>query len=156
MKTETMTAIQFHQELEEAAKNSPMEVRDVSTMKVGEHSRQGDVYLHRIQELPAAWDVEVAEHTQVALGQSTGSRHCASGDGIKVMWPKSRDAAVEQCPIALFKDSPDFRRVAIGPCVVAPNGFTLTHPEHAHHQYGPGVYLTTYQVDWNTRREVRD
>lgn len=156
MQTETMTAIQFHKELEEAAKNSPMEVRDVSAMKVGEHSRQGDVYQHRIKEAPAAWDVEVKEHSQVALGQTMGSRHCADGAKIKVLWPKSRDLAVTQCPISLFKDNDDFKRVALGPIVVAESEWTLTHPEHAHHKFGPGVYLTTYQVDWNTRREVRD
>lgn len=150
------TAIEFHQELTEAAKASPMHVRDVSAMKIGQHSRQGDVYLHKIKEVPTAWDVEVKEHSQVALGQSTGSRHCADGKDIKVMWPKSRDLAMEQCPIALFKDEPDFKRAAIGPCVIAPNGFILTHPEHAHHQFGPGVYFTTYQIDVNTKREVRD
>lgn len=139
-----------------AANERTEDVRNCAAMKPGQWSRQGDVMIHKIEEVPAAWDVEVKEHSQVALGQSTGSRHCASGKDIKVMWPKSRDLAMEQCPVSLFKDNPEFRRVAIGPCVIAPNGFTLTHPEHAHHEFGPGIYFTSYQVDWNTRREVRD
>lgn len=156
MKTEPMTAIQFHQELEKAAKESTQDVRDVSAMKAGEHSRQGDVYIHRIKGIPSAWDVEVKEHRQVALGQTMGSRHCADGAKIKVLWPKSREDAVAQCPISLFKDNDDFKRAAIGPIVVAESEWTLTHPEHAHHKFGPGIYFTSYQIDYNTKREVRD
>lgn len=139
-----------------ATKEARQDTRDCTAMKIGQWSRQGDVNIIRIKEVPPAWDVEVKEHTQVALGQSMGSRHCADGSKIKVLWPKSRDLAVAECPIALFKDNDDFKRVALGPIVVAESDWTLTHPEHAHHKFGPGIYLTTCQVDWNTRREVRD
>jgi hypothetical protein len=139
-----------------ATKEAKQDTRDCTAMKIGQWARQGDVMMVRIKSVPAAWDVEVKEHNQVALGQTTGSRHCA--DNAKVFWPKSRDLAVEQCPIPLFPDNLDFRRVALGPVVVAssPEGWTLTHPEHAHHQYGQGIFLAVYQVDYNTKREVRD
>lgn len=150
------TAAQAHATIESfATKQAKQDTRNCIAMKIGQWARQGDVMMVRIKEVPPAWNVEVREHNQVALGQTTGSRHCA--DGARVFWPESKDLAVAQCPINLFPDSADFRRVALGPVVVAgPEGWTLTHPEHAHHTYGEGCFLCVYQVDYNTKREVRD
>lgn len=157
MKNVTETITQDRAAIKDFADNHRVaDMRDCRAMKISQWSRQGDVMIYKIKEVPAAWNVLVKEHNQVALGQSTGSRHCADGKGIQVMWPESKDKAVAECPIPLFKSDQEFKRVALGPCVIAPEGFVLTHPEHAHHRFGPGMYLTTYQVDLNTKREVRD
>lgn len=149
------TAPQFHEHLVDAVKQSTQEIRDCSQITEKEHSRQGDVYCHRIASRPAAWDILVTEHTQVALGATTGSRHIATGN-VRVYWPKSKPEAAKECPISLFPKDEQARLVCLGPIVEADESWTLTHPEHAHHCFPAGTYLVTYQLDWNTKREVRD
>lgn len=139
-----------------ATQESKQDTRNCSGIKLKQWARQGDVYVHRIKEIPPGWDVEVKEHNQVALGQTAGSRHCAEGQNIKVMWPKSAEQAAKTCPVVLFRDREDLRRAAIGPCVAAPKGFHLSHPEHAHMDFPPGFYFVSYQVDLSTMRQVRD
>lgn len=117
---------------------------------------QGDVYVHRIKEVPAAWNVETTnESRQVALGQTVGSRHCAAGN-VQVFWPESSAKAVDECPVDLNKFPEELQREAIGPVVIAKQEWTLEHPEHAHHVFPAGVYLVTYQVDLRTGRRVVD
>lgn len=152
------TALQFHETLLAAVKDPAREIRKHANMKLGHVGHQGDVYLHRIKERPAAWDMLVTEHQQVALGNTTGSRHVACGS-VRVYWPKSKDAAVEACPIKLFMNDDQARRVCLGPIVeVDPLSETwlLDHPEHAGHEFPAGTYLTTYQYDYATKREVKD
>ncbi len=148
------TAIQFHEELLAAVAAPSQAVREHGKLKKSEVGHQGDVYIHKITKRPAAWDVLVTEHSQVALGSTIGSRHIATGS-VHVYWPKAKDAAVKECPIKLFTTDEE-RRVCIGPIVEADESWTLEHPEHAHHRFAKGIYLVTYQLDWNTKREVRD
>lgn len=150
------TAIEFVNHLEEAVKASSPEVRPHPGLKIGRKGMQGDCYLHKIKERPACWNVAV-RGSQVALGQTIGSRHCADGQGVTVYWPDSKAAAVAQCPVSEITQR--IGRAAeflMGPCVDAPNGFTLTHPEHAHHEFPPGVYFVSYQLDYARQRQVQD
>jgi hypothetical protein len=165
-KTATPTIESFVAELSKAAANPDSTVRDCTAIKPGQHARQGDVYVHCISATPdlkakpAAWDIPVPESTQVALGQTMGSRHCA--EGAQVFWPKSKDEALKQCPIkglmknrtAEVQDSEI--QTMLGPIVVADKSWTLSHPEHAHCTFPAGVYFVSYQFDERTRREVRD
>ena len=147
----------FHDTLSKAAAAAPHEVRRHDAMAIGHVAMQGDCYLHRIAKKPAVWDVETTNETrQVALGSTVGSRHCADGS-VRVYWPKSKAEAVAQCPIKGFVDRLGAgAEPCIGPVVVADAEWTLTHPEHAHHVLPAGIYLTTFQLDRRTMREVRD
>lgn len=150
------TAIEFHNQLAEAVKASGQEARK-HTGKVGEVAHQGDVYCHAVRNIPEAWNVAVTEHRQVALGATIGSRHIAEGDGLTVLWPASVDAAVSACPVeGLVKKLGNGARFCVGPIVKADKAWTLTHPEHAHHEFPAGNYLVTYQLDYSRQRQVRD
>lgn len=152
------TAIQFHEELLAAVGTPSRDVRKHSGMKMGHVGHQGDVYIHRIQQRPAAWNVLVTEHAQVALGSTIGSRHVACGN-VRVYWPQSKDSAVSECPIKLFPKDEAARRVCLGPIVEVDQlseTWLLDHPEHSGHEFPAGIYLTTYQYDFNTKREVKD
>jgi hypothetical protein len=146
----------FHQKLEAAAADSKQEPRDCRAIKIGQHSRQGDCYVHPIKKRPASWDIETTDQTrQVAVGQGEGSNHCASGK-VRVFWPKNAQEAAKECPIKLFPNEEAARRVCLGPVIEADEEWTLTHPKHAHHEYPAGLYLVTYQLDRRTMRQVRD
>lgn len=118
---------------------------------------QGDVYVHRISARPPAWNVETTQESrQVALGQSVGSRHCASGK-VRVFWPESIESAMRECPISLDRfPNPALIREALGPIVESYDEWPLEHPEHAHHQFPASICLVTYQVDLRTGRRVVD
>ncbi len=150
------TATEFHHHLLEAVKAAKQEVRDHADMKLRHVAHQGDVYCHRIKDIPPAWNVEVSEHHQVALGATIGSRHIAEGDVI-VLWPKSVDAAMKECPVKkLVENLGNGARFCLGPIVKADKTWTLTHPEHAHHEFPAGTYLISYQLDYSRQRQVRD
>jgi len=117
---------------------------------------QGDVYVHPIKAKPAAWSTENTDQSrQLATGQTVGSRHCAEGP-VQVFWPASTEAAVAGCPVSLYTDDAAAQRECIGPVVVATGPWTLTHPEHAHHQFPAGCYFVSYQLDRVTMRRVVD
>lgn len=147
---------ELHKELEEAIKSSSQLMRDCTQMEIGEHSRHGDCYFHRIKSKPKCWDVETTDQSrQVAVGQGEGSHHCAKGE-VQVFWPRSAQEASKECPIKHFPNDEAARLVTIGPIIIAPKGWIATHPKHAHHEFGPGIYLTTFQLDRRTMRQVRD
>ena len=149
------TAIEFHEKLTEAVKDSSMAVRMHEGMRIRQVAHQGDLYLHMVSKIPQPWNVQV-EGRQIALGQTTGSRHCAEGDKVTVYWPESKAAALAKCPVKLKFKNESTAQNAIGPCIDAPEGFTLTHPEHAHHWFPPGKYFTSYQIDARTDQRVQD
>jgi hypothetical protein len=151
------TATEFHHHLTAEVTKSSQKLRRHPKMAVTRKGHQGDVYVHRIDAIPAAWDVEVREHHQVALGATIGSRHVADGPALTVLWPKSLDAAVEECPVkGLVKKLGNGARFCLGPVVKADKPWRLTHPEHAHHEFPAGNYLVTYQLDYARQRQVQD
>lgn len=153
----TSSATDIHAKIQQAADVAPTKTRDCMSIKLGQWARQGDVMITRIAAVPAAWDVPATEHRQVAVGDTIGSRHIAEGPAIKVMWPKSKADAVKQCPIKGFaKALGSGAEFCLGPVIVAEQPWTLTHPEHSHHEFPAGIYLATYQLDRATMRQVRD
>lgn len=152
--TKTITIHKFSADLEAQAKEVSQEVRKHAKGSAG---HQGDVYCHPIKSRPACWNVETtAENVQVAVGQGEGSNHRAIGPGARVFWPTSAQEASDKCPVRLFVNNAAARLQCLGPIVEAPNGFTLTHPKHAHHEFPPGTYLISYQLDMRTMRRVQD
>lgn len=151
------TATEFHKLLTEAAAKAIQEIRDHRPMRMGAVGHQGDVYIHRIKSIPTAWNVLVTEHHQVALGASVGSRHVADGPAIQVYWPQSVELALEHCPVkGLVRKLGRGAGFCLGPIVHVEEDWTLTHPEHAHHLFPAGDYLTTYQLDFSRQRQVQD
>ena len=147
----------FHETLTQEAEKAPSQTRQHQNMCVGQVAHQGDVYIVKLTQRPTCWNVENEQSRQVALGTTEGSRHCASYG--RVFWPDSRSNAVQE----VAKLIPGYTNklgagaeACIGPVVESETGWTLTHPEHAHHEFEAGTYLVLYQLDRRTMRQVRD
>lgn len=132
---EVKDAAAMFAEIERAAAGADAETRFVREMAVGEHVRQGDVYVVRIDTLPRG--MTETKVRQLAPGETQGSRHIAEGD------------------LLVYRRT-DTREVAIGPVVVARKEWRLAHPEHAHMVLPAGNFQVRFQVDARTLRAVVD
>jgi len=144
----TITALEAIRRINESA--AQPELRICETTAVGQvPGHQGDLYIHRVEDGFPIGEVWGNGSRQVALGDTTGSRHIAEGDDVTVFHSKKL---------------PDWIRPAAGvpedryrgPVVRAPKGFRLTHPEHAHHDFPAGTYFVSYQVDVTRAMRVQD
>lgn len=133
--TETKDAAAWIGEVERAAAGADAETRFVRSMETGEHVRQGDVYVVRIDTRPRG--MTETQDRQLAPGTTQGSRHVAEGD------------------LTVYRRT-DTREVAIGPVVIARKEWRLAHPEHAHMVLPAGDYQIRFQVDERTKRAVQD
>lgn len=152
LKTQTL------EEVVHAITNQPPlpELRVLDEHKIGAAIHQGDVYIHCVAKnhpRGKAWG-----SNQVAVGTTVGSRHVAEGEGVEVFagekLPKTFDKA--KMPWLANLTEEQVNRIFLGPVIVAPKGFRLTHPEHAHHDCPEGVYQVTYQGDPRTAERVQD
>lgn len=135
-------------ELEDIQKAVPdTEVRNTRRIEIGSAVHQGDVYVHRVPEGHPRG--ERLGTTQVAVGSGIGSRHCAEGEGVAVYEGKKYPEGFK-VPQGLTENA------LLGRVVEAPGPWTLTHPEHAHHNLPPGTYQVTYQADLATMARVVD
>lgn len=139
----TLTPMQAHERIAESAKAPLTEARVVTKMKAGEFARQGDVYLERIDGLTKGWS-ETKNH-QLAPGTSPGSRHVVS-----------QGPRLFVSPTANPTDRTKQGTRLLGPQIVAKEAFTVEHPEHAHITLPAGTYQSSYQLDFNQQRAVRD
>lgn len=118
------------QQIEQAA---PVTDTWRGTLKIGQHIRQGDVMLQRVQaDNPRGEVIADGESVQVAVGQTMGARHVMTGGkGVRVYAPA--------------KPGP-----LIGPVVVVDKGCEglLTHPEHRHFALKTGTYTVHFQQDF--------
>lgn len=127
--------------LEESVKGSvDSSDREVS-IEVGEVSRQGDIYVHRVSTDHSHG--EQTADTQLALGSSQGSRHVAVGSGVKVFKGTTVPKGVSS-------------ETFLGPFIEASEAFVIEHPEHANFKMQPGCYQVTHQMDIITRKRVQD
>jgi hypothetical protein len=100
-----------------------------STLPYGKVIRQGDVMLRRHPIDKVFEDLIPETIRQLAPGESVGSRHVLREGNLKTFARKGATALQ-------------------GPIVVAPEGFYLEHPTHAHVDCKlPGVYEVTYPRD---------
>lgn len=107
-------------------------LRFVRSIQVGEHVRQGDLYIERIET--AEMGVETKDR-QLVPGTTKGSRHAIDGDA-SIYTPIGNDPLV-------------------GPTIVASDRFAVTHPEHAHFSLPAGTYRCQYQRDFSREERAR-
>ena len=130
------------------------EVRTLRRVEPGMVAHQGDVYLHVV---PQDWARgKQRGSTQVAVGTTIGSRHVAEGEGVEVFDGKKLPPSFVRPQWCADMSDAQVAEIFLGPVVVAPDGFTLTHPEHAHHKLPACVVQVTYQGDPRTARRVQD
>lgn len=111
-------------------------------MKVGEIVRQGDIYIHRVDD-KHEHGAEL-DSRQLAQGFSQGSRHVAEPPS-KVYEGTTRPGS-----------STANGTVFLGPLVKSDVEFTISHPQHANVTLGAGCYQITHQMDVKTLMRVRD
>jgi hypothetical protein len=140
-----MANVSAEKKMQEIADHKPdVELRIARRMPIGAVVQQGDIYIVRVpDDHPRGKSLGASR--QLAVGTATGARHEVSGN------------------VELFagKKFPDFYRedipqLLLGPVIVAPESFTVPHPQHPHHMLPKGTYQTTYQLDEATRRAVED
>ena len=142
--------------IEEIAAEFDERDRFADVMKSGESVRQGDLYLHRVddrdklsQELgrwlgqPLSTGGSETSELQLVSGNTPGSRHCiaqADADVVSIFAPGQYASPLE------------------GPRLVASGRFRVVHPEHATVSLPEGEYQITYQRDWGQEetRRVQD
>ena len=156
-KSNTGVISSFLSRLSESAKASSNEPRH---LKAGVRGRQGDIYVHPIDKIPAAWDKrDPSAHPQVAVGDTMGSRHTVDGAAVQVFWASDKEKALEQVPFDFFKTrelAAEAKRVLLGPVLSSTTEFVIDHPEHPKFIMPAGTYLVTYQFDELTRGAVSD
>jgi len=113
--------------------------RVVKKITIGQAVRQGDIYLHRVEDDHPRGDE--SENKQLAVGATRGSRHLAVGAN-----------CFEPQAVPSWVDA----NQPLGPLIVAQDSFTVTHPEHAHCELPRGTYQVTHQMDPRTRQRVED
>lgn len=123
----------------EANTKAVHETRKILKMPAGKVARQGDIYVHRVDDNH--------EHgtkmntNQLVRGVTMGSRHIAS-KGVRCF---EGTKAPEWAP-----------RAILGPCIESPKRFRIEHPEHAWLDLPAGRYQVTLQMDARTLQAVRD
>lgn len=140
---QTITPLQAHEAIAEAAKAPLVEHRQIAALKVGEFARQGDVYVERIAKVNSDW--KATTNRQLAPGTSPGSRHVVTHGPVLFVSPEASPRETTSRGVRL-----------LGPQISAAEAFTVEHPEHAHLCLPPGDYQVSYQLDFNQQRAVRD
>ena len=111
----------------------------IGSPSIGDCIRQGDVFLVC---LPALLDGRPAQSTQLAPGDSQGSRHIMTGECVVVEVAdknKLREAIKKATGAAVPVE-------LIGPMVQCKGESTLTHPQHGHKILPEGTtWAVTYQ-----------
>lgn len=140
---QTITPLQAHEEIAKAAKSPLADHRQIVALTVGEFARQGDVYIERIGKVDPAW--KATTNRQLAPGTSPGSRHVVTHGPMLFVSPEVNPRETTRRGVRL-----------LGPQIHAKEAFIIEHPEHAHLCMPPGDYQTSYQLDHNQQRAVRD
>lgn len=139
MSQKTMDAKTVLASITENARQCTNELRMVRVFEVGQHARQGDIYLRYLgpkmtSELKKKLASRMGEETtnmQLAPGTNKGSRHILAPSG-------------GTCTVyAPAKGRPEIE----GPVFMTTERIVVTHPEHAHVSIPSGVYEVTFQVD---------
>lgn len=111
------------------------EQRDCTAMIPGDPpTRQGDVYVWSLPRLPENATKDETPVSQVAPGNTRGSRHRVRDMSEVTMYRLPSPTALQ------------------GPLIESHSGWTLEHgdganDDHAPCRFGPGVYAITYQRD---------
>lgn len=147
MSTQTIERPTSHEAaraVRDAATMPLTELRHIAIIAIGEHVRQGDLYIVRIE---ACSDWKPSKNKQLAPGETQGSRHMLDGPAVMLENPNgaqvrtNRRTGAFSCP---------------GPQIQARGRFTVTHPEHADFSLPAGSYQVYFQVDGQSQRRVLD
>jgi hypothetical protein len=130
-----VTAELAHKTVEEVASKPDRDVRRIESLKVGQGIRQGDIYIRRVRKADVP-STKPYGTTQLAPGNTQGSRHVVQGD------VELRKPSDEKDPLQ-------------GPFILAEERFEIVHPEHAHFSLPPGAYQATYQRDYAKEEVAR-
>jgi len=136
------TAEQVHSKIvSDASERAVPDVRAILAIKVGQAVRQGDIYIHRVDEYHPRG--AAARNRQLAVGTTQGSRHVAEPPAIVYEGAERPKWCTGQL---------------LGPLFVVPQGqrCVVSHPEHAHVDLPAGTYQVTHQMDARTLDRVRD
>lgn len=135
---EKVTATEI-EKVEKGAELNVDAVRHIESISVGQFVRQGDIYIHCVDENHAHGPA--TDNRQLAMGETQGSRHVIEGE----------------CAVMEGTTTPDWAtRALLGPLVKLFKRGTVTHPEHAHVSLPAGTYQITHQMDARTLERVRD
>lgn len=104
---------------------------------IGDSWRQGDIYITRLNGVPAGSARVEKPDRQLAPGNTQGSRHCLQS---------LRCVKVFRVPNAGMLD---------GPVLDIGEANTITHPEHGDVALQPGVYGISYQRDLDAEDRER-
>lgn len=140
----------------ETSGNKIQKIRDMQHMKIGQTTRQGDIYITRLD--PAKVKLgKVVINRQLAPGTSIGSSHRVGEDPRVHLHEYLFEDEKTDYPIHL-KPGHEARviRQILGPVIVADNAFTIFHQKHAWVKLAPGCYHVTYQMDAKTRLRALD
>ena len=143
-----MTDIKDKQEEIAAYAASPLgDTRTVEEIAVGQFARQGDVYLLRVESVPAG--AKPCADRQLAPGTTQGSRHTVT-DEVDVYRPQGF-GTVER-----LGTRENVAARSVGHVLESKERFTVSHPEHADISLPAGTYQVYHQVDCRTLERVRD
>ena len=138
-----MTATDVHEKITiEASEKAVHEVRFIENIEIGRVVRQGDIYIHRVDDAHAHGSMRSGKSSrQLAVGETQGSRHISMSPSIVY----EGTTPPKNCISSL-----------LGPCVISDKRFTVLHPEHAYVSLPAGTYQVTHQMDARTLSRVQD
>lgn len=114
------------------------DTRTVETIEVGQHVRQGDIYVERTARLSGKGSPTTER--KLAPGETQGSRHMIVGD--VDVYARSEQGIVEG--------------KLLGPEIDAKDSVRIAHPEHADIELPAGTYQVFYQQDPASKQRVID
>lgn len=135
MKTET---IEISEIRDFAVNQAVKDTRVVDNILVGQHVRQGDIYVERVASLSGSGTV--TEDRKLAPGTTQGARHLVVGD--VVIYANAGTKIVD--------------KKLYGPEIDAKSAVRIAHPEHADIELPAGIYQCYYQQDPATQQRVKD
>ena len=127
-------------QIQQSVETNRDDVRFIKRMEVGQIVRQGDIYIHKVNESHKGGMLQSVN--QLAVGNSKGSRHIAESPA--------------KCYVGTNKPETCNDAIFLGPLVKSESRFTISHPEHANIVLPSGCYQITHQLDPRTQERVRD
>jgi hypothetical protein len=138
-------------DIEQQAKEANDDLRMARVVEPGQWLRQGDITVVRVDHAPHVQASEKAHPSQLAPGNTKGSRHVLKGAAaffIDVEEFFESEFADSMAKVMGLERTRELEPL-IGPLIKAPKRFTITHPEHSDLSLPGGCeYLVLYQRDY--------
>ena len=138
--TTTLNSQDILTQIMKSVESNVEDVRFIKRIEVGQIVRQGDIYIHKVDENHSHGALQT--NNQLAIGNSKGSRHIAESPA--------------KCYTGTNKPKTCKDAIFLGPMVKSESRFTISHPEHANIELPAGCYQITHQLDPRTQERVRD